>query len=125
MKRTVTRLLRSDTSGKRPPSYYRYHLFFCINVRDPDAPRPSCGRRCDAPAMRDYAKAQVKALGLAGAGGVRVNTAGCLDRCEQGPSLVVYPEAVWYRYESRQDIDEIIRSHIQQGRIVERLRMDP
>jgi len=73
--------------------------------------------------MRDYAKARVKALKLAGPGKVRINTAGCLDRCKQGPVIVVYPEAVWYSYVDQEDIDEIIREHLQNGRIVERLRI--
>ena len=53
--------------------------------------------------------------------GVRVNQAGCLDRCAGGPVLVVYPEAVWYTYVDNQDIDEIIESHLQNGQVVERL----
>lgn len=73
--------------------------------------------------MRDYAKARVKALKLAGPGKVRINTAGCLDRCKEGPVIVVYPEAVWYSYVDQEDIDEIIREHLQNGRIVERLRI--
>jgi len=73
--------------------------------------------------MRDYAKQRVKELGLAGEGKLRVNMAGCLDRCEEGPCIVVYPDAVWYTYVDRTDIDEIIESHLQQGRIVERLRI--
>ena len=63
-------------------------------------------------------------MGLNGAGGVRVNQAGCLDRCAGGPVLVVYPEAVWYTYVDKQDIDEIISSHLQQGKVVERLQID-
>jgi (2Fe-2S) ferredoxin len=56
---------------------------------------------------------------------VRINQAGCLDRCAGGPVLVVYPEAVWYTYVDKHDIDEIISSHLQQGQVVERLRIDP
>ena len=56
---------------------------------------------------------------------MRVNQAGCLDRCAGGPVLVVYPEAVWYTYVDKQDIDEIISSHLQQGKLVERLQLDP
>ena len=101
-------------------SYYQRHIFFCCNQRE-------CGARCcnahDAQAMREYAKARVKALKLSGAGKVRVNSAGCLDRCDEGPVLVVYPEAVWYTYLDREDIDEIIDEHVQNGRIVERLRI--
>lgn len=73
--------------------------------------------------MREYAKDRVKALKLSGPGKVRINVAGCLDRCDQGPVLVIYPEAVWYTYVDQEDIDEIIREHLQNGRVVERLRI--
>jgi (2Fe-2S) ferredoxin len=65
----------------------------------------------------------VKELGISGAGGVRINQAGCLDRCEEGPCLVVYPEAIWYTYVDREDIDEIVREHLVNGRVVERLKL--
>jgi (2Fe-2S) ferredoxin len=71
--------------------------------------------------MRDYAKQRSKELGIAGKGRVRINSAGCLDRCEEGPVLVVYPEAVWYSYVDQEDIDEIIEEHLLGGRVVERL----
>jgi (2Fe-2S) ferredoxin len=71
--------------------------------------------------LRDYAKSRVKALGLAGQGRVRVNMAGCLDRCDEGPTVVVYPEGTWYRVNSREDVDELIREHLQNGRVVDRL----
>ncbi|MFN3629074.1 MAG: (2Fe-2S) ferredoxin domain-containing protein [Casimicrobiaceae bacterium] len=99
-------------------SYYRHHVFFCTNERDNG--RPSCGERCSGE-LRDYAKSRVKELGLAGQGRVRINMAGCLDRCDEGPTVVVYPEGVWYRIASREDVDELIREHLQNGRIVERL----
>ena len=73
--------------------------------------------------MRDYAKARVKELGLAGEGKVRVNQAGCLDRCAEGPVIVVYPEAVWYTYVDEADVDEIISEHLVHGRVVERLEI--
>ncbi|HNY46081.1 MAG TPA: (2Fe-2S) ferredoxin domain-containing protein, partial [Casimicrobium sp.] len=73
--------------------------------------------------LRDYAKKKVKGLGLAGQGRVRVNNAGCLDRCDEGPVMVVYPEEVWYHYETEADVDEIISEHLQAGRVVERLRI--
>jgi (2Fe-2S) ferredoxin len=101
-------------------SYYRYHVFFCCNQRDDG--RPCCGAK-DASALRDYAKQRIKQAGLAGEGQVRVNQAGCLDRCEEGPCIVVYPEAVWYTYIDRSDIDEIIDTHLRDGRVVERLRI--
>ena len=101
-------------------SYYRYHVFFCTNQREDGS---DCCQRFDARALRDYAKQRSKELGLAGEGGVRINTAGCLDRCAEGPVMVVYPEATWYTYLDRADIDEIIDEHLVHGRIVERLRI--
>ena len=73
--------------------------------------------------MRDYAKKRVKALKLSGEGKVRINSAGCLDRCEEGPVMVVYPEEVWYTYVDEKDIDEIIDEHLVNGRVVERLKI--
>ena len=84
-----------------------------------DVPRNARG----ASKIRDDAKGRIKALGLAGEGKIRINQAGCLDRCEEGPCVVVYPDAVWYTYVDESDIDEIIEEHLQNGRIVERLRM--
>lgn len=103
-------------------SYYKHHIFFCTNVRAEGADRPSCGR-CGSDAMRTHAKQRIKALGLAGPGGVRVNSAGCLDRCEEGPVAVVYPEGVWYTYVDEEDIDEIVDSHLANGQPVERLKI--
>ncbi len=101
-------------------SYYQRHVFFCCNQRD--GVRESCNPR-GASEMRDYAKQKVKELGLSGEGRTRINQAGCLDRCEQGPVMVVYPEAVWYTYVDRADIDEIIEEHVRHGRVVERLKL--
>jgi (2Fe-2S) ferredoxin len=101
-------------------SYYQRHVFFCCNQR---AAGEACCNNHGAQEMRDYAKKRVKELGITGKGKVRVNQAGCLDRCEEGPVLVVYPEEVWYTYVDRQDIDEIIDQHLLHGRIVERLRI--
>ena len=101
-------------------SYYHRHLFFCLNPRDPPE---KCCANAGAADMQKYAKDRVKALGLAGEGKVRVNKSGCLDRCEEGPCLVVYPDAVWYTYVDRADIDEIIDRHVVNGEVVERLRI--
>jgi (2Fe-2S) ferredoxin len=101
-------------------SYYQRHLFFCCNQRADDAERPCCAA-VGAQQARDYAKQRVKQLALAGAGKVRINLAGCLDRCEEGPVLVVYPDAVWYTYVDHEDIDEIIDEHVLHGRPVKRL----
>ncbi len=102
-------------------SYYQHHVFFCCNQREPGA-RTCCNDK-GASDLRDYAKQKVKALGLSGAGKVRINQAGCLDRCELGPCVVVYPQGVWYRYLDEEDIDEIVESHLRDGEIVARLRL--
>jgi len=73
--------------------------------------------------MQAYAKQRVKELGLTGKGKVRINKAGCMDRCDEGPVIAVYPEGVWYTYVDRHDIDEIIDSHVVHGRVVERLKI--
>lgn len=104
------------------PSYYERHIFFCLNKRDNGE---NCCADHDAQAAFDRCKSQVKAQGLAGPGKVRVNKAGCLDRCAGGPVAVVYPEAVWYTYVDQQDIDEIVESHLKNGRVVERLLTPP
>lgn len=101
-------------------SYYQYHVFFCTNLRTDG--RQSC-EQCGAQAIRDYLKQRTKELGIAGPGQVRINTAGCLDRCEQGPVMVVYPEEVWYTYVDREDVEEILQEHLLNGRVVERLRI--
>ena len=116
MSLSVTQVIMSSAS------FYRHHVFFCLNQRDADHPRGSCARH-NAEAMQAYAKARVKELGLAGAGAVRINKAGCLDRCELGPVAVVYPDNVWYTYVDEHDIDEIIESHLRDGKPVERLRL--
>ena len=105
-----------------PDSYFERHIFFCLNQR-------SGGEACcaDQGAQQafDRCKAQVKAAGLSGPGKVRVNKAGCLDRCAGGPVAVVYPEAVWYSYVDASDIDEIVESHLKNGQVVERLLTPP
>lgn len=101
-------------------SYYAHHVFFCCNQRAPGA---ACCNDHGAAELRGYAKDRVKALALSGPGKVRINQAGCLDRCDEGPVMVVYPEEVWYTYVDKADIDEIIDEHLAHGRIVERLRI--
>lgn len=100
-------------------SYYRLHVFCCTNVRPEAHPRGSCARN-NSVALRDYMKKKAKTMDI---GRVRINASGCLDRCELGPTMVVYPEGVWYRYENEADVDEILDSHIEGGVIVERLRL--
>lgn len=99
--------------------YFRLHVFCCTNVRPEKHPRGSCARK-NAVALRDHLKKKTKALDV---GRVRINASGCLDRCELGPVMVVYPEEVWYRYVTEADVDEILETHIKGGQIVERLRL--
>jgi (2Fe-2S) ferredoxin len=101
-------------------SFYQHHVFFCCNQREGGK---ACCNDYDASGVRDYAKGRIKELELSGPGKVRINMAGCLDRCEEGPVLVVYPEETWYTYVDREDIDEIVREHLQHGRVVERLKI--
>ena len=100
--------------------YYRYHVFFCVNQR-------TNGEECCADkgsvSLRAYAKERVKELGLAGRGGVRINNAGCLDRCAEGPVIVIYPEGIWYTYVDKEDIDEIVEKHLIGGQVISRLRI--
>lgn len=103
-------------------SYFKRHVFFCLNQRD--AGEESCARQ-GAQAGFDRCKSRVKEAGLSGPGQVRVNKAGCLDRCSGGPVLVVYPEAVWYTFVDNDDIDEIVDSHLKNGQVVERLLIPP
>ena len=66
-------------------------------------------------------KERAKALGIHGPGDCRINNAGCLDRCEQGPVIVIYPEETWYTWIDNEDLDEIVDKHLAKGEIVERL----
>lgn len=101
-------------------TYYLHHVFFCLNQREEGAACCACHRAVE---MQQYAKDRIKKMGLSGAGRIRINKSGCLDRCDEGPCIVVYPEAVWYTYVDQHDIDEIIDSHLVKGEIVERLRI--
>lgn len=103
-----------------PKPYFKHHVFFCTNLRDDGA---QCCGASGGQKMRDYLKQKVKKSNLKGPGKCRINTAGCMDRCDEGPVLVVYPEAVWYTYVDESDIDEIFDVHLKQGHIVERLRL--
>lgn len=103
-------------------NYYSRHIFFCLNQR-PEG--EDCCTLHGAKAGFDRCKAQVKAAGLAGPGKVRVNKAGCLDRCSAAPVAVVYPEGTWYSFVDDSDIDEIVESHLKNGKIVERLLVPP
>lgn len=99
-------------------SRFQKHLFICNNQRKSDDPRGCCSSRGSLDLL-DYAKGRVKDLGLKGK--VRINKAGCLDACEYGPSMVVYPDDIWYSPQTKEDMEEILQEHIQNDRLVERL----
>ncbi|HPR05301.1 MAG TPA: NAD(P)H-dependent oxidoreductase subunit E [Denitromonas sp.] len=101
-------------------SYFSHHVFFCCNQREAG---DTCCNAHGASELQTYAKDRVAKLGLKGKGKVRINKAGCLDRCDEGPVMVVYPEEVWCTYVDKEDIDEIVNEHLVGGRVVERLRI--
>jgi (2Fe-2S) ferredoxin len=109
-----------DTAGD-PPPYYTRHVFCCTNERAPGHPRGCC-KAGGSERLRGYLKDRAKALGLKD---VRINAAGCLDRCELGPTMVIYPEGVWYGYKDEADLEEILRRHIVGGERVTRLMLHP
>ena len=109
-----------------PAMFYKRHIFMCTNVRPAGHPRGSCSARAEPAGgvekLRAYAREKAKEIGIEG---IRCNAAGCLDRCELGPNMVIYPEGVWYRYESTGDIDEILEVHVKNGGRVHRLMLQP
>lgn len=100
--------------------YYQKHVFFCMNQRDDG--RPCCAERGAQDAQK-HAKKRIKQLDLNGQGKIRINQAGCLDRCDEGPVLVVYPQGTWYTYVDQSDIDEIIDVDLVGGGVVGRLKI--
>jgi (2Fe-2S) ferredoxin len=96
------------------------HVFVCEHRRPEGDARGCCAAK-DSSEIRERLKAGAKAAGLQGR--VRVNTAGCLDHCAHGATIVVYPEAVWYGGVTLEDVDEILQSHLVEGKPVERLRL--
>ncbi len=103
-----------------PAPFYRRHVFFCVNKREDGHKRGCCADKGSLE-LREYMKTRAKALGLKR---VRINSSGCLDRCEMGPSVVIYPEGVWYRCENKQDVDDVLETHLRDGGRVPRLMMD-
>jgi (2Fe-2S) ferredoxin len=99
---------------------FERHVFVCQNVRPEGAPRPSCTSDGKSE-LHTELQQRTKAAGLSGR--VRINKSGCLDQCEHGPTVVVYPEAVWYGNVQASDAAEIVEEHLIGGRPVERLRI--
>lgn len=110
----------SEKAGD-PPLFYEQHVFMCTNSREAGHPRGCCAEK-DSVDLRNYMKAKAKQMGL---DRVRVNSAGCLDRCEIGPNVVIYPEGVWYRCSTFEEVDEVLQIHLAEGGRVERLMHQP
>ena len=113
--------LKPEAPERDPPLFYSRHVFVCTNERPAGHPRGCCKQR-GSEKLRDYMKARAKELGLKD---VRINSAGCLDRCELGPTMVIYPEGVWYSPKTTADVDEILAAHLVAGARVPRLMLKP
>jgi (2Fe-2S) ferredoxin len=99
-------------------SRFQKHIFVCVNERPADHPRGCCLHK-NSEAVREKFKEEIRKIGITSL--VRTNSAGCLDACEFGASVVVYPEAVWYGNVTVDDVKEIVNEHILDGHVVERL----
>jgi (2Fe-2S) ferredoxin len=100
--------------------HYERHVFICTNRRDPGNPKGCCAAK-GAEKIRETFKKLISEKGLKGR--MRANAAGCLDQCEKGPTVVVYPEQVWYTVRTPEDAAEIVEKHLVGGVPVERLKM--
>jgi (2Fe-2S) ferredoxin len=112
----------SDASSPAdPPLFYSRHVFMCVNERPAGHPRGCCKAK-GSDRLRNYLKARARELGL---NDVRINQAGCLDRCELGPTMVIYPEGVWYSPKTTADIDAILERHLVAGGRAPELMLKP
>lgn len=100
---------------------FEKHLFICTNQRPSDNPKGCCASK-GSEAIASKFKEELHKRGLKAK--IRANKAGCLDLCEHGPTVVVYPEGVWYKHVALEDVEEIIESHLVGGTVVERLMVD-
>lgn len=100
---------------------YEYHIFVCTNERDANDPRGCCSDRGGKLVLERF-KSRLAELGLKKR--MRANASGCLNTCAKGPSVVIYPQGVWYAGVKQEDVEEIIQEHLLGGRIVTRLHMD-
>ena len=99
-------------------NFYKHHIFFCNNVRADG--QQFCSDN-GAKEFYRYAKDQCRANSTLGKCQLGVSESRCLGRCEDGPVAVVYPDNIWYQYVDEEDVDEILKSHLEEGRVVERL----
>ena len=121
VKEAAARLRPEESSEGDPALFFRCHVFCCMNERPPGHERGCCKEK-GAIRLRNYLKARAKELGLEG---MRINQSGCLDRCELGPTMVIYPEGVWYHYSTIEDAEEILQTHLVKGGRVKRLMLHP
>lgn len=103
------------------PQLYKVHAFACFQERPPSHPRGSCGQKGSKPLWEHLAK-KLERLGQPE---IALTSTGCLGFCAAGPLMVVYPEGIWYRPQTREDIDEIVQAHFVEGAPVERLIIVP
>lgn len=96
---------------------YDFHIFMCQNQR-PDGHDRGCCLSKGANKYLNYMKARVREIGIPN---IRVNKAGCLDQCERGVAVVIYPQGIWYQINSFEDVDRIIELHLQNGKPVDEL----
>ena len=99
--------------------YYLKHVFFCTNIRAASHTKKSCGRQ-NSMILRNHMKRKAKTMGLKN---VRINSSGCLDRCSEGPILVIYPEGVWYKVTNKKEADQILELHIKKNKRVLKLEV--
>jgi (2Fe-2S) ferredoxin len=113
--------LSTDALSEIPQAFYDVHIFVCNNERREGHPRGCCKDKGSVE-LRTYMKNKAKDMGL---DNIRVNSAGCLDRCELGPAMVIYPQGIWYTYTTTQDIDDILQGQFIDGTLVHRLLLKP
>jgi len=99
-------------------SRYQRHIFVCINERPPQHPKECCFLK-GALEIRELLKAELKKRGLGKI--IRANTSGCLDACQHGPNMVIYPEGIWYGGVKKEDIPEIVDRTLLRGEVIQRL----
>lgn len=111
----------ADSKPGEEKSFYDTHIFCCVNERPKGHPRSCCADR-GGKELHAHMKKRAKELGIKN---IRVNQSGCLERCELGPTVVIYPEGTWYNPETPDDVDEILTKHVLNGERVERLYLEP
>lgn len=99
---------------------FEKHVFICTNQRK-EGERKSCGEECGMELVKTFKKV-LKEKGLKGS--IRAQRAGCLDACDYGPSMVVYPEGIFYGGVKTEDVNEIVDEHLISNRPVKRLIID-